>query len=1252
VLAHPNLTGTQKVFIQWRHVIKLSYNQQFLLTILFGLFLLCGFPESLKANDIQLSNPSQGPTNPVDAGTPITYSFTIGNIDDGLNPPSQISVGIRVYIDDELVSPSSNEIEATGCYASAASQYDFYCNSLQEGATQTPSFTWNNPTSGDHTVRFVGVCQRNYGSFTFDCTSNLNASVSTTSTIVGTGPTAVAGPQEVVTVNAGAGDAIDVTLDGSASTDPDGTITSYQWFEGENQIATGVSPEVNLSAGEHVLTLSVTDDDQLTDTDNVTYQILSDPTASADFDQVVIDTDSNGSQNVTFDGSNSSDPGGNIVSYEWLDSGETIATGERASADLDVGSHSITLRVTDSDGATNEDQGDVVVLPGPNASFADAGPDQNVMDADNNGSQAVQLDGTGSIDLGDQYDVSYEWYEQDDRVATGVSPTVDLSVGTHTLSLRVSIDDHGVDEDQVTITVSSPTVGSEPVANAGQDQTLTDTDGDGNEQVTLDASGSTDDDGTITSYQWFENEAEIATGQAPTVTLSAGEHTLTLRVTDNDNFTDEDQVSITVAALTNAPTANAGQDLTLMDTNGDGSEEVSLDASGSSDGDGNIVSYQWLEGDTEVATGVTPTFTLGLGAHNLTLRVTDNDNLVGEDQVVVTVVNDTTTPTANAGVDQTLIDEDGDGSESVSLDGTGSIDPDGSIVTYQWLEGDQEIATGATTSVTLNVGEHTLTLRVTDDAGLTHEDQVLVNIHHNKNQLQIVAGENLRGESGETVGPFTVQLLDFNGIPLVDRQITWRITPENAATLSGHDTTTNQEGQASTNVVIQQSGVLKLTATVGDVTEAEFVINSFTGVAGLTKNQRAVGSSLNNLCLSLSEKQATTELNAAEQDLLATCGDLASNPGVARELNRLAPEEVAAQGTASIEATTTQFANINTRLEALRGGDVGVDISGLTVNYADISFHERLFDGLLPVDEQAQGGAAGDTRTLVGRWGAFFNGTINFGEKDGSGDNAGFDFDTSGVTMGADYRFDRYFVAGGALGFTRHDSEYNESSGNLEMDAWNFSVYGTYYKDRNIYIDGLFQIGSSSYDTRRRINHTNSPDQFGLGNTDGKEYAFNLSVGHEYQRNELTFRPYGRIAYTRAEIDAYTEKASNYSVPGFGSVLRIGGQKIKSTILALGGNVSYNIHTQRAVVIPQASFEWEHEFGDDERFISARFVNDPTQTEFSVETDRVDRNFYNLGLGVSAVFPRGRSGYLFYETRLGQDDVSLHRINAGMRVEF
>lgn len=85
-----------------------------------------------------------------------------------------------------------------------------------------------------------------------------------------------------------------------------------------------------------------------------------------------------------------------------------------------------------------------------------------------------------------------------------------------------------------------------PVANAGADVTITDANSEGVATISLDGSGSTDQDGAITSYQWSENNIVIAHGIHASVNLPLGTHIITLTVTDNQASFDTDEVIVVV----------------------------------------------------------------------------------------------------------------------------------------------------------------------------------------------------------------------------------------------------------------------------------------------------------------------------------------------------------------------------------------------------------------------------------------------------------------------------------------------------------------------------------------------------------------------------------------------------------------------------------------------------------------------------------------------------------------------------------
>lgn len=84
-------------------------------------------------------------------------------------------------------------------------------------------------------------------------------------------------------------------------------------------------------------------------------------------------------------------------------------------------------------------------------------------------------------------------------------------------------------------------------------------------------------------------------------------------------------------------------------------------------------------------------------------------------------------PLVNAGIDQTVRDT-GAGKVTVTLDGTHSVDNDGTIKRFEWSENGQPIATGGKATVQLPVGTHAVTLAATDDGGATGFGSVRVTI--------------------------------------------------------------------------------------------------------------------------------------------------------------------------------------------------------------------------------------------------------------------------------------------------------------------------------------------------------------------------------------------------------------------------------------------------------------------------------------------------------------------------------------------
>ena len=154
---------------------------------------------------------------------------------------------------------------------------------------------------------------------------------------------------------------------------------------------------------------------------------------------------------------------------------------------------------------------------------------------------------------------------------------------------------------------------------------------------------------------------------------------------DNDGLPTIDIGAFELQSVSEPPVADAGLDQTVKTL-----ESVTLDGTGSIDPEGGALNYSWSLGGSEIASGPTPVVgPFDAGSYVITLSVNDPDGLSATDSVTITVLN--RAPVADAGPDQTVQTMD-----SVTLDGTGSADPEGGALSYSWSLDGTEVATSAT----------------------------------------------------------------------------------------------------------------------------------------------------------------------------------------------------------------------------------------------------------------------------------------------------------------------------------------------------------------------------------------------------------------------------------------------------------------------------------------------------------------------------------------------------------------------------
>jgi PKD repeat protein len=310
---------------------------------------------------------------------------------------------------------------------------------------------------------------------------------------------------------------------------------------------------------------------------------------------------------------------------------------------------------------------------------------------------------------------TYEWDLDDDGAyddATGATTSVVFNtLGDHVVHLRVTDNELLTDTAAVTIKITTFPPTAALSLNPSNPSSLT--------SILFDASGSTDPDDAIVSYDWdFDGDGSFdATTVGPTTTHSyatPGARHAVVRVTDASGAMASKGLNFTVANL--APSAA----FTAPSVT-DAGDVVNLDASTSGDLDGSIAHYRWDFDGNGIFDADTPSPTLphvfaANGTYLVRLQVADN---LGATTDVVHAIVVTGAPVAVLSI---LTDPAVAGSP-VSLDATGSFDPDGAIDHYDWdLDGNgsYETNTGADPTVTRtypNAGTVTVRVRVTDDQG-------------------------------------------------------------------------------------------------------------------------------------------------------------------------------------------------------------------------------------------------------------------------------------------------------------------------------------------------------------------------------------------------------------------------------------------------------------------------------------------------------------------------------------------------------
>lgn len=466
--------------------------------------------------------------------------------------------------------------------------------------------------------------------------------------------------------------------------------------------------------------------------------------------------------------------------------------------------------------------------------------------------------------------------------------------------------------------------------------------------------------------------------------------------------------------------------------------------------------------------------------------------------------------------------------------------------------------------------------------------------------ISIVAGQSQTGQSGTALAPFQVQVTR-SGQPVSGQSVSWAVSANGGSLSAGNATTTGGAGTTSNTLTLGTAQSVTVTASIPGGSSVTFS---------------------------------------------ATCSNCGAGggqptPQILAEASTTALKQVSTLAPAAIASAQTQATNIGLRLLNLRRGGSAASAGGLSFNLDGQTVPVGLAaSGLFSLAERG-GGASADASALGGL-GIFVNGIGSFGDQRASSREPGFDFHTAGLTAGADYRVIPPLVLGAAFGYASSKTDFDAGAGEMSARAYSVSVYGSYYVGSQFHVDAIFTYGWNDYDTERNISFPGI-SATAKASPSGNQVATSLNAGYDFHFGGLSVGPSLRVSYVNVDVDSFRERGSGVFD------LSVRSQNVESLTTSLGGEISYAISVPFGVLTPLFRFEWEHEYKGGSRLIQGTLVSG---TAFSVRTDAPDRDYFNLGVGLTGTFKSGVSAFFYYETILGRSRVTNHLFTLGVRLEF
>ncbi|WP_156357992.1 autotransporter domain-containing protein, partial [Stenotrophomonas sp. Leaf70] len=319
---------------------------------------------------------------------------------------------------------------------------------------------------------------------------------------------------------------------------------------------------------------------------------------------------------------------------------------------------------------------------------------------------------------------------------------------------------------------------------------------------------------------------------------------------------------------------------------------------------------------------------------------------------------------------------------------------------------------------------------------------------------------------------------------------------------------------------------------------------------------------------------------------------------------------IQAQVDASVRFAQVQGDNIRDRLRQVRSGR-----NASSVNFALAYAGSQGVPGLtLPVGRVAEAAMP----SLPQGWGLWLAGTATFGKAGRNGRaGGGFDFNTGGLTLGADRAVGEHVLLGVASSWGRQGTDFDDTPSKVDADQRSLAVYGLWRMGEHLFVDGLLANGQLDFDLARWSELANASAH---ATRAGQQWFGSLTFGYEHRSTSgLSLTGYGRYDGHRATLDGYRERGLDaYD-------LAYGRQRVDNSALAVGLEGSLAFKGERLSWRPHWRIEYRGAL-DNRGDVSVNYVQRPQGTDYVLAMRSYNDDMLALGAGMDLQLD---SGWMF-----------------------